>query len=96
MIRDSFLSACGRDFTCKGGVLTSSRIFEIYEGRAASMTVEEPKGEGQKYRMPWKQVLSCSSGSWKLMFQEHVSFRPLEDGERGVIRGDTHRTIKSY
>lgn len=72
----------------------NSRIFEIYgEVRTASMTLKEPKGEGQKYRMPWKQILSCSSGSWKLMFQEHVSFRRLKDGEGDVIRGDTHKTI---
>lgn len=39
--------------------LTNSRIFEIYgEVRTASMTPEEPKEEGQKYRMPWKQVFS--------------------------------------
>lgn len=57
------------------------------------MTLGEPKGEGQKYGMPWKQVLSCSSGSWKLMFQEHVSFRCLKDGEEDVIGGDTHETI---
>lgn len=57
------------------------------------MTLEEPKGEGQKYRMPWKQVLSCSTGGWKLMFQEHVSFRHLKEGEGDVIRGETHKSI---
>lgn len=56
------------------------------------MTLEKPK-EGQKYRMPWKQVLSCSFGSWKLMFQEHVLFRRLKDGKGDVIEGDTHKTI---
>lgn len=57
------------------------------------MTLEEPKGEGQKCKMPWKQVLSCSSGGWKLMFQEHVPFRRLKDGEGDVVRGVANKAI---
>lgn len=37
-----------------------------------------------------EQVLLCSCSSWKLMLQEHVSFRRLKDGEEDVIRGDKH------
>lgn len=73
--------------------LTNSKISHIYgEVRRASVTLEEPKGEGQKCRMLWEQVLLSSSGSWKFTFQEHVSFRCLKDGERELIRGDTHKT----